>query len=134
MCEKGNIDGQCPSCDARKESEEEGFIAFDERHSVWSCVYCQSEVEADNETDGDCHYLKKKSKAYYVDLYGCLDYEQADSCNSGDDFSDEEQDSEDEIIIDDDDIPPESDSIAATAVTTLPLSTIISTIVPPNTA
>lgn len=95
------VDGQCSNCGADEESEDEDTIALDERDGVWRCIYCQWEVEADNETDGNCHCLNDEGEAHFIDLSDCLDYEPADSCSSEDDSTDSESNSDDEGFIDD---------------------------------
>ena len=100
-CGGGNVDGQCSICGMGEESEDEDTIAFDERDGLWRCINCQWEVEADNETDGNCHCLNDKGEAHFIDLHGCPDYEPADSCSSEDDPTDSESNSDDEGFIDD---------------------------------
>lgn len=99
------VGGQCISCGAGEESEDEDTIVFDEGEGLWRCVYCQWEVEAENETDGNCHCLNDKLEAHFIDLSDCLDYEPADSCSSEDDSTDSEPNSDDEGFIDDTEIP-----------------------------
>lgn len=103
-CGGESVDGQCSNCGLGEESEDEDTIAFDERDGLWRCIDCQWEVEADNETDGNCHCLNDKGEAHFIDLYGCLDYEPADSCSSEDDSTDSESNSDDEGFIDDTEI------------------------------
>ncbi|CAF9913220.1 MAG: hypothetical protein ALECFALPRED_008723 [Alectoria fallacina] len=104
-CGGERVDGQCRSCGAGAESEDEDTIVFDELDGLWRCIYCQWEVEADNETDGNCHCLNDKREAHFIDLSDCLDYEPADSCSSEDDSTDSESNSDDEGFIDDAEIP-----------------------------
>lgn len=104
-CGGGTVDGRCGSCGVGAESEDEDTIVFDERDGLWRCIYCQWEVEADNETDGNCHCLNDKTEAHFVDLFDCLDYEPADSCSSGEDSTNSEANSDDEGFIDDTEIP-----------------------------
>ncbi len=104
-CGGESVDGQCSNCDAGEECEDEDAIAFDERDGLWRCTDCQWEVEADNETDGNCHCLNDEGEAHFIDLSDCLDYEPADSCSSADDSTDEESNSDDEGFIDDSEIP-----------------------------
>ncbi len=104
-CGGESVDGQCSSCEAVEESEGEDTIAFDERDGLWRCTDCQWEVEADNETNGNCHCLNDKGEAHFIDLSDCLDYEPADSCSSADDSTDEESNSDDEGFIDNSEIP-----------------------------
>ena len=107
-CGKGSADGQCGKCGATDESEDEDFVAFDEYDDVWRCIYCSWEVEADSETDGNCHCLNDKGEAHFIDLSECFDYEPADSYSSEeDDSSDSEPDSDDERFIDDSEFPEE---------------------------
>lgn len=104
-CAGEMVDGQCDSCGESKESEEEDSLTWDERDNLWRCFYCQWEVEAENETDGNCHCLNDKGEACFIDLSHHLDYEPADSCSSEDDSTDSEPDSDDEGFIDDTEIP-----------------------------
>ena len=104
-CGGERVDGQCRSCGASEESEDEDTIVFDELDGLWRCIYCQWEVEADNETDGNCHCLNDKLEAHFIDLSDCLDYEPADSCSSEDDSTDSDSNSDDEGFIDDAEIP-----------------------------
>jgi len=80
---------------------EEDCVIFDEENGVWRCVYCQWEVEADNDEDGNCHCKNERDELHYLDFSPCLDYAPADSCSSGDESSDEEPNSEDERFVDD---------------------------------
>ena len=98
------VDGPCSNCGADEESEDEDTIVFDERDGLWRCIYCQWEVEADNETDGNCHCLNDKGEARFIALSDCLDYEPADSCSSEDDSTDSESNSDDEGFIDDEEV------------------------------
>ena len=102
-CSGKNVDGQCSNCGAGEESEDDDTIAFDGRDGIWRCVSCTWEVEAENETDGNCHCLNDKGEAHFIDLSGCHDYEPADSCSSEDDSTDSELNSDDERFIDDTD-------------------------------
>lgn len=103
-CAGERSDGKCSKCGESEESEEEDVIVWDEGENLWRCIYCQWEVEAENETDGNCHCLNDKGEAHFIDLSDCLDYEPADSCSSEDDSTDLEPDSDDEGFIDDADI------------------------------
>lgn len=114
-CGGKSVDGLCGSCGAGEESEEEDTIAFDKGDGIWRCIYCQWEVEADNETDGNCHCLNDRNEAHFIDLSDCLDYEPADSCSSEDDSSDSESNSDAESFIDDAEIS--MDGIAPDAAT-----------------
>ena len=112
-CNGESVDGQCSNCGAGEESEDDDTIGFDEEDGIWRCVSCTWEVEADNETDGNYHYLNDKDEAHFIDLSGYHDYEPADSCSSEDDSTDSELNSDDERFIDDtevsiDDIPADS--------------------------
>ncbi|KAL9137917.1 MAG: hypothetical protein Q9175_000872 [Cornicularia normoerica] len=100
-CGTERVDGECTNCGAGEESEDEDTIAFDERDGLWRCIFCQWEVEADNETDGNCHCLNNEGEAHFIDLSDCLDYEPADSCSSQDDSTNSESNSDDEGFIDD---------------------------------
>ena len=107
MCgayERDRVDGECSNCEAGEESEDEDTIAFDNTDGLWRCTDCHWEVEADNETDGNCHCLNDKREAHFIDLSDCLDYEPADSCSSDDDSTDSEPNSGDEGFIDDTEI------------------------------
>ena len=104
-CGGKTVDGQCGICGAGEESEDEDNIVFDEREGLWRCISCQWEVEADNETDGNCRCLNDKNEYHFIDLSDCLDYEPADSCSSEDESTDSEPNSDDEGFIDDTDIP-----------------------------
>ena len=109
-CGGESVDGQCSNCGAGEESEDDDTIAFDWNDGIWRCVFCYWEVEAQNETDGNCHCLNDKGEACFIDLSGYHDYEPADSCSSDDDSTDSELNSDDERFIDDtevltDDIP-----------------------------
>lgn len=99
------VGGQCISCAAGKESEDEDTIFFDEEEGLWRCINCLWEVEADNETDGNCHCLNDKKEAHFIDLSDRLDYEPADACSSEDDSTDSEPNSDDEGFIDDTETP-----------------------------
>lgn len=103
-CGRDRVDGECSNCEAGEESEDEDAIAFDNTDGLWRCTDCHWEVEADNETDGNCHCLNDKREAHFIDLSDCLDYEPADSCSSEDDSTDSEPDSGDEGFIDDSEI------------------------------
>ena len=98
------IDGQCSECGPGEQGEYEDNIVFDERDGLWRCIYCHWEVEADNETDGNCHCLNDKGEAHFIDLFDYPDYEPADSCSSEDDSTDSESNSDGEGFIDDTEI------------------------------
>ena len=100
-CGGESVDGQCNNCGAGEESEDDDTIAFDEGDKIWRCVSCMWEVEADNESDGNCHCLNDKGETHSIDLSGYHDYEPADSCSSEDDSTDSESNSDDERLIDD---------------------------------
>ena len=104
------VDDQCGRCE---ESEDEDFMAFDAWDNVWRCTYCQWEVEADSETDGNCRCRDDMNEAYFIDLSNYLDYEPADSCSSEADSTDSEPKSDDEGVIDATEIP--IDGIASNA-------------------
>ena len=103
-CNGESVYGQCRNCGVGEESEDDDTIAFDERDGIWRCVSCTWEVEADNETDGNCHCLNDRGEARFIDLSDHHDYEPADSCSSEDDSTDSESNSDDEHFIDDTDI------------------------------
>ena len=104
-CSGESVDGQCGNCGAGEESEDNDTIAFDGRDGIWRCFSCCWEVEAENETDGNCHCLNDKGEARFIDLTGYHDYEPADSCSSEDDSTDSELNSDDERFIDDTEVP-----------------------------
>ena len=113
-CGGEKIDGQCCNCEVDEGSEDEDIIAFDEKDGLWRCISCQWEVEANNDTDDNCHCMNDKGEAHFIDISDCLDYDPADSCSSADDSTDSEGDSDDEGFIDDTEIPSDdSDSNAA---------------------
>ena len=101
-CGGEKVDDQCSHCE---KSEDEDFMAFDELDNLWRCTYCQWEVEADSETDGNCRCRNGNNEYYFIDLSNYLDYEPADSCSSEDDSTDSEPNSDDEGFIDDTEIP-----------------------------
>ena len=101
VCSGEIVDGQCNNCGVGEEREDDDSIYFDESDEIWRCVSCTWEVEADNETDGNCHCLNDKREAHFIDLSDYHDYEPADSCSSEDDSTDSELDSDDERFIDD---------------------------------
>ena len=109
-CGRERLDDGCCNCE---ESEDEDTIAFDHRDGMWRSTYCHWEVEADNETDGNCRCLNAKGELHFIDLSDCLDYEPADSCSSEDDSTDSEPNSDDEGFIDDTEIS--EDGIAPNA-------------------
>ena len=113
-CGAEMVHGQCNSCGEGEGSEDEDTITFDEKEGLWRCIYCHWEVEADNDTDGNCHCLNDDGEAHFIDLSECPDYEPADSCSSEDDPTDSEPNSDDEDFIDDTEIP--MDAIALDAV------------------
>ena len=122
-CGRDRVDGECSNCEAGEESEDENTIAFDDTDGLWRCTDCHWEVEADNETDGNCHCLNDKREAHFIDLSDCLEYEPADSCSSEDDSTDSEPDSGDEGFIDDSEIS--EDGIAPdAAIETINLATL----------
>ena len=100
-CSGESVDGQCSNCGAGEESEDDETIAFDGRDGIWRCISCLWEVEAENETDGNCHCLNDKGEAHFIDLSGYHDYEPADSCSSEDDSTDSDSNSDDDRFIDD---------------------------------
>ena len=104
-CGEEMVGGQCISCGVSEESKGEDAIYFDEEEGLWKCIYCQWEVEADNETDGNCHCLNDKREAHFIDLSDYVDYEPADLCSSEDESTDSEPNSDDEGFIDDTEIP-----------------------------
>lgn len=104
-CGGETLDGQCSNCATGDESEDEDTVTFDENDGLWRCIYCHWEIEADNETDGNCHCLNDDREAHFIDLSDCLDYEPADSCSSEDDSTDSESNSDDEGFIDDTEVP-----------------------------
>lgn len=109
-CGGETVGGQRSSHGAGEESEDEDTIVFDEGEGLWRCIFCQWEVEADNETDGNCHCQNDKGEAHFIDLSDCLDYEPADSCSSEEDSTDSESNSDDEGFIDDTEIPSIGDA------------------------
>lgn len=116
-CGMGTEGGESPCCAS---DGEEDLIVSDNTDGVWRCVYCQWEVEADNETDGNCHCLNPMGEARYLDLSECLDYKPADSDSSHDESSsDEEPDSEDEGFIDDETVTIEGVFDRTTEITNL---------------
>ena len=103
-CSGESVDGQCSNCGAGEESEDDDTIAFDGRDGIWRCISCTWEVEAENETDGNCHCLNDTGEAHFIDLSDYHDYEPADSCSSEDDSTVSELNSDDERFIDDTEI------------------------------
>ena len=102
-------------CGGIEESENEDEIYFDDTEKIWRCTSCHWEIEADNETDGNCHCLNDKQELHFINLTDCLEYSPVDSCSSDDDEStdSEEPNSDDEEFIDDTEIP--LDGIASNA-------------------
>ena len=93
----------CAECDLEIEESKVGkdIITFDDVDGVWRCSECQWEIEADNETDGNCHCLEE-GQMRRVYLSQIPDYESADDGASSIEFSsDQEGDSDDEDAIDD---------------------------------
>lgn len=132
-CGVERLDGQCSNCGAGEESEYEDTLAWDEKDGLWRCVYCQWEIEADNETDGNCHCLNDKGEALFIDLADRLDYEPADLCSSVDDSTDSESNSDDEGFIDDaeiavDDIAPEAAIDAVNLAAQSPAGEVVKTL------
>jgi hypothetical protein len=116
-CGMGKEDGGCPGCAS---DGDEDFIVSDSHDGIWRCIYCQWEVEADNETDGNCHCLNPQREARYLDLSECPDYHPADFDSSSDESaSDEEPDSEDERFIDNEAVAVEGVFDHATEATSL---------------
>ena len=77
-------------------------ITYDDVDGVWRCSECQWEIEADNETDGNCHCVEEEGRIRRVDLSQIPDYEPADDgASSIESSSDQEGDSDDEDAIDD---------------------------------
>ena len=102
-CGEDKVSGVCAECDSEIEDSKVGkdIITFDDVDGVWRCSECQWEVEADNETDGNCHCLEE-GQMRRVDLSQIPDYEPADDGASSIEFSsDQEGDSDDEDAIDD---------------------------------
>lgn len=91
-------------CKAGEESKDDDTITFDEGNGIWRCINCSWEVEADNETDGNCRCLNDKGELHFIDLSEYLDYEPADSCSSEDESTDSESNSDDERFIDDSEV------------------------------
>ena len=116
-CGAERVYGQCTSCGAVEGSEDEDTMAFDEGDGLWRCIYCHWEVEADNDTDGNCHCLNDDGEAHFIELSDCLDYEPADSCSSEDDPTDSEPNSDDEDFIDDTEIPMDATALDAAIAT-----------------
>lgn len=103
-CGGESLNCHCSSCETGEESKDDNTIFFDEGNGIWRCIYCSWEIEADNESDGNCHCLNGKGEAQFIDLSDYLDYEPADSCSSEDDSTDSESNSDDERFIDDSEV------------------------------
>ena len=94
----------CAECNSEIEESKVGedIVIFDDVDGVWRCSECQWEIEADNETDGNCHCLEEEGQLRRVDLSPIPDYEPADDgASSIESSSDQEGDSDDEDAIDD---------------------------------
>ena len=101
-CGEDKVDGVCAECDSEESKVEKDIITFDDVDGVWRCSECQWEIEADNETDGNCHCLDEGGSMRFVDLSQIPDYEPADDgASSTESSSDQEEDSDDEDAIDD---------------------------------
>ena len=103
-CGEDKVSGVCAECDSEIEESKvaKDIITFDDVDGVWRCSECQWEIEADNETDGNCHCLEEEGQMRRVDLSQIPDYEPADDGASSIEFSsDQEGDSDDEDAIDD---------------------------------
>ena len=103
-CGEDKVSGVCAECDSEIEESKvkKDIIVFDEVDGVWRCSECQWEIEADNETDGNCHCLEEGGRMRMVDLSQIPGYEPADNAaSSTDSSSDQEADSSDESAIDD---------------------------------
>ena len=103
-CGEDKVSGGCAECDSEIEESKVGkdIITFDEGDGVWRCSECQWEIEADNETDGNCHCLEEGGRLRMVDLSQIPEYEPADDgASSTESSSDQEGDSDDEDAIDD---------------------------------
>ena len=103
-CGKDKVNGVCAECDPKKEDikARRDIIIFDDKDGVWRCGECQWEIEADNETVGNCHCENEEGGMRMIDLSQIPEYERADDAASSTEFSsDEEEDSEDEYAIDD---------------------------------
>ena len=102
-CGEDKVDGVCAECDSEESKVGKDIVTFDDVDGVWRCSECQWEIEADNETDGNCHCLDEEGGSMrFVDLSQIPDYEPADDGASSTESSlDEERDSDDEDAIDD---------------------------------
>lgn len=103
-CGGASLNCDCSSCETGEESRDDDTITFDEGNGIWRCINCSWEVEADNETDGNCRCLNDKGELRFIDLSDYLDYEPADSCSSEDESTDSESNSDDERFIDDSEV------------------------------
>ena len=103
-CGEDKVNGVCAKCDPKKEEIQlrGDIIIFDRKDSVWRCSECLWEIEADNETDGNCHCVNEEGGLRMVDVSQIPEYKRADDAASSTEFSsDEEEDSDDESFIDD---------------------------------
>lgn len=102
---KIKLAGCAPTCDPDITESKVGkdIIIFDDVDGDWRCSECRWGIEADNETDGNCHCLDEKGGwMRVVDLSQIPEYEPADSAASSTESSlDQEGDSDDEDFIDD---------------------------------
>ena len=103
-CGEDKVSAVCAECDPKNEEIKvrRDIIVFDDKDGVWRCSECQWEIEADNETDGNCHCEDEEGGVRMVDLSQIPEYERADdAASSTESSSDEEGDSDDEYFIDD---------------------------------
>ena len=64
-CGGEELDSQCSKCGADEESQDEDTIAYDVKDGLWRCLECHWEIEANNETDGNCHCLNDKKRSSF---------------------------------------------------------------------
>ena len=103
-CGGNKVSRVCAECDSKKEESKvrRDIIIFDDTDGVWRCSECQWEIEADNETEGNCHCEDEEGWMRMVDFSQIPEYERADdAASSTESSSDEEGDSDDEYFIDD---------------------------------
>lgn len=107
------LDDPCSECTntdstGNEDSLEDCGMVWDESDTVWRCIACLWEVEANGEDEGQCHCLVESNDpgaqlfAYPIDLSLYDDYEPADSASSASESTDSEPDSEDEAFVEDD--------------------------------
>lgn len=109
-CGQHKAHGVCTECGPEEEESKKTkeTIVFDKEEGIWRCNECQWEIEADNETDGNCHRRDTgERRMKKVDLSRYPEYEPADlesdatSSSSTESSEDEEVDSDEEDSIDD---------------------------------